>query len=184
MNCICNLLATGDAAIIKNWLEIAGLLLAGGFIVWKILVGWFAANLNLSISSERVAKDEENDFLAITVTLDKGTTDSVKLKDVSLHISVEGQKDRMERIGIAHLSTEGDQLGWPTDGNAPKEALPKYLLAQGESLQLAKAYDVPSHLPVTVEAAVLAKRAFYKPMQWRAVHISLPKSAGKGIKPQ
>jgi len=184
VNWICDTLANSDPTTFKNWLEIAGLLSAAAFIAWKIRVGWFAANLNLSISSERIEKDGKYDFLAVTIILDKGTTDSVYLKDVSLRLTVDGQKDHSERIsGFERLPTEGDRLHWPTDGNAPKETLPEYLLAQGESLQLAKAYEVPSHLPATVEVAVLAKRAFYRPFQWRAVHISLPRSCRKDVKP-
>jgi hypothetical protein len=183
VNWICNFLAKVEPTKIETWLKITALLLAALFFTWKICVGWFAANLNLSIASERVAKDEASDFLAISVTLDKGTTDSVYLKDISLRLAVKGQTERSERIrGFERLPTEGDRLLWPTDGDASKESLPEYLLAQGESLQLAKVYEVPSDLPATVEVAVLAKRAFYRPFQWRAVHISLPKSDGKGAK--
>lgn len=180
MNSICNFFATIDPEKVETWLKILALILAAVFFAWKICVGWFAANLDLSISSERVARDEENDFLAITVTLDKGTTDSVKLKDVSLRLTVEGKNEHIERIGFERLPTEGDRLRWPTDGTSPTD--PLYLLAQGESLQLAKAYEVPSQIPATVEVAVLAKRAFYKSFQWRAFHISLPRSDRKEAK--
>ncbi len=98
MNWICDTLANSDPTTFKNWLEIAGLLSAAAFIAWKIRVGWFAANLNLSISSERIEKDGKYDFLAVTIILDKGTTDSVYLKDVSLRLTVDGQKDHSERI--------------------------------------------------------------------------------------
>ncbi|SBT11161.1 hypothetical protein PROAA_910022 [Candidatus Propionivibrio aalborgensis] len=184
MSCVPSLLANVNPATLKSWLEIVGLLLGTAFIAWKICVGWFAANLSLSISSERVAKDERNDFLALTVTLDKGTTDSVYLKDVSLRLTVDGEKERSDRInGFERLPTEGDRLRWPTAGRASEAIAPEHLLAQGESLQLAEVYQVPSHLPATVEVAVLAQRAFYRPFQWRAVHISLPRSDRKEVKP-
>lgn len=180
MNWVCNILVKLEPTKVETWLKIVALLLAAAFFGWKICVGWFAANLNLSISSDRVEKDAKNDFLAITVTLDKGTTDSVYLKDISLRITVEGMEGRSEPIkGFERLPTDGGRVVWSTDVNTPKEPLPEYLLAQGESLQLAKTYVVPSHLPVMIEVAVLAQRSFYRPFQWRAAHISLPKSGRK-----
>ena len=68
---------------IDMWLKIVALVGAGAFFGWKLLTGWLFINLKVSIRLERAPKNMEEDHLAITVLLDKGSRDSIWLEHVS-----------------------------------------------------------------------------------------------------
>ena len=47
---------------------------------WKLRTGWLIINLSVAVSSERQRYDATSDILAITVNLEKGSTDTVWLR--------------------------------------------------------------------------------------------------------
>jgi len=174
----------------KNWLESLALFAAGVFFAWKLLTGWLIANLGVEIDTQRQMLDGSRDYLAVTVRLKKGATDTVWLTDVSLRVAAQplsiGEQVALEAFEprearsedqIIHfpelklLAVQDGQIDWSKADSEGK----KLTLSPGESFQLARAFSVPSRIPISVEVAVRGDRTFWPAgFQWHASAIALP----------
>jgi hypothetical protein len=65
------------SSTVLDWTQIAALVAAGAYFVIKAGQGWFVANLSLSGSVERTRKDNQDDRLAVAITVIKGSTGSI-----------------------------------------------------------------------------------------------------------
>lgn len=162
-------------------LKIAALVAGAAFFLWKLLTGWLIVNLKLSASAIREQKDSETDYLAIAITLEKGTTDSVWIKDISVRVTPEGhQSSKLISVeGFRRLKVANGKLDWSTSDPIRTE----WPISPGEALQLGVSCTVPCHIPAAVEVAAYGRRPFWTPgFQWRASLISLPKSKSPAAK--
>ena len=159
---------------IETTLKIVALVAGGGFFAWKLWTGWLIANVKLSVSGTREAKDEQTDFLAIAVYIEKGSTDSVWLKQVSVRVTPTDEDPRapVDLTGFQRLSRTDDKLNW----SSVDPIRTKWAVSPGETLQLGTYCTVPAGKPALLEAAIFATRPMWPPgFQWRATSVSLPR---------
>src|ERR1700754_3983892 len=57
------------------------------FFAYKLLTGWLFINLNVSLEPEREPADNENDHLALKITLAKGNIDSLWVDSIECRVS-------------------------------------------------------------------------------------------------
>lgn len=163
---------------VETALKIVALVAAAAFFLWKLFTGWLIVNLALQVTEIRQVKNERVDFLAISILLDKGTTDSVWLKHVSVRVTPEGQSPLppISLTGYRRLNTVGDKLDWSAEDTTQD----KWAVSPGEKLQLGAWCEVPTGIPARIEVAVLGTRPFWTPgFQWRATTVSLPRPTEK-----
>jgi hypothetical protein len=161
--------------IIESVLKIIALCGAAAFFFWKLFAGWLIINLKLMVTLNRARKDADTDYLAICLTLDKGATDTVWLKDIVGRVR---DGDKILKLEPAlELSSElswwtidDHHIRWSTSPTARKSAL-----SPGEALQIARIVEIPAGRPVTVEVAAFGLRPFWpRGFHWRASAVSLP----------
>jgi len=159
---------------VEGVLKILALGAGGAFFLWKLFTGWLIVNLDLSIITEREAKDESSDYLSVTLNLKKGATDSVWIKDISALVSpIVGAPKEIIHFSdeLSRLQDDNGIINWQCRDEPGR----KWTLSSGENLQLSCVVVVPVGIPVSVSAAVLGTRLFWPPgFQWRASVVSLP----------
>jgi hypothetical protein len=162
--------------LVEQWLKITALAGGGLFFAWKLFTGWLIINLKLSIKLDRASKTSDVDHLAISVVFEKGTTDSIWLKDITARATWAGNVDP-QPIDMSEelrwLRVHQNKVAWgqyaPAHGSIA--------LSPGESTTVARATEVPASAPVTVEVAAYGRRNFWpRGFQWRASAVSLPTS--------
>lgn len=164
-----------EASQVQMWLAIAGFAAAGSFFVWKLFTGWLFINLKVAIKLDRVRKDDANDHLGITLSLDKGSIDSVWLKHVSARVTWDGNREpepidmsaETQRLHVHAKKAVWDQL---------ELAGRSIALSPGEATTIARYAEVPAAKPVKVEVLIFGDRTFWRErgFQWRASAVSLP----------
>ena len=169
------------ATEVETFLKIAALLSAGIFFLWKAFTGWLIINLKLSLKLERAAMDTTKDHLAITILLEKGTTDSVWLQDVTARVVSSAANEPTTQLSFSEelrwlfvAKNKADRSTRVVWGQyvTPKRDI---ALSPSESMTLARMTQVPSGEPVFVEVAVYGRRNFWpRGFQWRASSVALP----------
>lgn len=54
------------------------------FFLWKLWTGWLVINLRVELKTARMSRRDKSDLLAVTVILDKGATDTLRVTSVAL----------------------------------------------------------------------------------------------------
>lgn len=160
--------------IAEQWLKVLALLGGALFVAWKLFTGWLIINLKVSVKLDRSTKSPEIDHLGITVTFEKGTTDSIWLQHVTARAVWPGHDDP-EPIDMSEelrwLLVHNHRIAWgkykPSHGSIA--------LSPGESTTIARITEVPADVAVIVEVAAYGRRNFWpRGFQWRASSVSLP----------
>ena len=160
---------------VEQWLKVIALVAGGAFFAWKLLTGWLIINLRMSLKLERSAKSPDIDYLGITLTLEKGTTDSIWLQHITARANWPNRVNP-EPIDMSDelrwLKVCDNSIVW---GNY-NSSYGKIALSPGESTTVARVTEVPVDTPVTVEVAAFGARALWRRgFQWRASAVSLPR---------
>lgn len=158
-----------------NWVKIVALLAAGVFFAWKVLTGWLFVNLTVGLKLERIQKDDVTDYFAITLSLEKGSTDSVWLKHIEVRItsSIAPKEQRIDMTDeTRRLHVHSKRLVWDQVESEGRGIA----LSPGESTTIARFAEIPSQCPAHVEVVIFGDRTFWRKtgFQWRASAVSLP----------
>ena len=157
----------------ESILKIAALCGAGLFFAWKLSTGWLIANVKLTVTGSRTFDTTGVDWLAVSVTVDKASTDAIWLERASVKVSPrsEGDDGPIDLEGFQRLRIVDGKVDW----SAPDENRTGWPIAPGETLQLATYLRVPAGKPVLIEAAISGRRPWWpSDFQWRATSVSLP----------
>jgi hypothetical protein len=71
----------------KDAIQIVGALAVGIFFGYRLLTGWMSANMDVAIESSRVHVTKEEDWLAVTVKLERGEYGTLQLGDSQVRIT-------------------------------------------------------------------------------------------------
>jgi hypothetical protein len=161
-------------------LKVFALVSAGLFFSWKLIAGWLIINLSLAVSTQRQYLDEQHDVLAITLTLDKGPTDTLRLSSVSVRVAPDppapsstAQTVTFSEVRELQVDSDGNVI-WP-EPETPRSKKKVITLSPGERTQFARSILVSRDVPYLVEASVTGWRHFWwRYFQWRASAVSLP----------
>ncbi len=147
---------------------------AAGFFIWKIFAGWLVVNLEISIETERQTQSDTEDLLGFKIQLKKGSTDTLKIKDIRARVCEQIDGDALHELTFPEIeklnTNEMHIISWkkPFAGR-------KITLSPGESFHLGRFVRIPVGIPVIIEAAVHGTRtAWGFGFQWRASIASLP----------
>ncbi len=140
---------------------------AAGFFLWKVLAGWLVVNVQISIEAERQVGPNKQDWLAFKILLKKGNIDTLQIKDIqarvkyeenSLPVTKEFQFDEIHK-----LIAKEDNVVW-----GELHTSKNISLSPGESFHLGRYLEVPTGVPVIIEAVLHGDRAlWWKGFQWR-----------------
>lgn len=158
----------------ESILKIAALCGAGLFFAWKLSTGWLIANVQLTVTGSRMVDTTGVDWLAVAITVDKGSTDAIWLERASVKVSprIEGDEGPIDLAGFQRLRIVDGKIDW----SAPDENRKGWPISPGETLQLATYLRVPAGKPVLIEAAISGRRPWWPyDFQWRATSVSLPR---------
>jgi len=153
------------------------------FFLYKLAAGWFIMNMITGIRTERaMVTGTTSDHLAITVTLDKGSTDSVHVQDMKVRIAELGKDAAAPEFrdvlisGFKRLEeNKEDGTALWSDAKTPTTIA----ISPGEKFEFATYTQVPHDKAVLVEVVVLGDRFLSRAWngfsnQWRASAVSLP----------
>ena len=174
---------------IETALKISAIIAAACFFGWKLFTGWLIINLRVAISTDRAPADsplptgEEADYLAVTINLEKRSTDTLWLRDISFRVTTQwphsvapaadGAGTQIQRLGeVFELAVINERVDWNTTNVEGK----RLTLSPEEALQFARVFLIPRSQPAFVEAAVHGNRTFWTGFQWRASAVSLPRT--------
>ncbi len=175
---------------VESWMKVGGLIAGSLFFIWKLCTGWLIVNMGVCIRIQRQRRRDGIDDLTVTVALEKGSTDSIWLRDVEVRMTAleNGELSdacvRYVRIHgfdrVAESSTQTVAWGAETDGKP-------IAISPGEKVEYSGHAVVSAEHPYLLEAVVLADRPLFRVfmgrcIQWRASAVSLPvPDAGKAI---
>ena len=150
------------AADIAQVLAVIG---AATYFGWKIISGYAAVNLTVSVTSRRYKKDEDTDLLVMTVTFAKGDREAVVLKEVKLLLTKIGMDIPTKHIEITdpEITDEGRMIR----------------ITPGETATFEHVEEVPSEAVIKLIATVSGSVGFLTESVsptafWRGSAISVP----------
>ena len=168
---------TKNIEVIKACIEILAFACAALFFIYKVFGGWFLVNVAINLDLERnyVPNDSSQDYLAITLNIEKKDTGSVVLDKVRARVTdISGREviDLIPLSGIEKLEYDQDDKSWVLNTKKLKQRL-----TPGTTTQLSGLVEIPTGIPVLVDVSLVSKQDFApNKNQIRATKISLPKS--------
>lgn len=112
-----------DAPLLEHLKDIAetiALACAGIYFAYKAFTGYFRVNLSLSVECSREKHSAEDDWLVISIILEKGPNGSLTLHDAQAKVAYRGAQQVVTFPGIERsshgdtggtVSAQGDLLG-------------------------------------------------------------------------
>jgi|ERR1051325_3588399 hypothetical protein len=165
---------------VKDIAETIALASAAGFFIYKAVSGYLYVDMSLAVSSQRSSANQDEDLLAITAHLKKGSRGSVRIHDAQARVTFDGGQQTMPFAGFHRLSYTTDRTGSVDrkvlDWSKRSETQPLLRLPPDEATEFSCCFRVPKHVICVVEVAVLGReRSWFRLGQWRASHVSTPK---------
>ena len=161
----------------RKTIEALALIGGGLFVVYKLWSGVFGVNLTLRLDTERAAATKSDDFLSVTVHVEKGDLEPIHM--ISLESRVTAPPDATSSqecrfVGITKREYDKGFIEWNSTSDK------KIHFAGGESTQFACVVRVAHGVPAQIEVILLGERVSsgYR-TTWHASAMSLPKTSGE-----
>lgn len=171
----------------KNIVEILAVLAAGVFFSIQFLNGWTSNNMSLHLETQRYRLDDQTDYVAVQVKLDKGEYGSVKLFtgevraiDPDNYQPLLGSEAKRlaatQRVTYKPGESSGtygkDVIDWKEANDKP------YRIASNDKVEFAAVLKVPKGATCIIEAVVITYADLWVPnrgpAQSRASVVSIP----------
>jgi hypothetical protein len=163
----------------KNIAQVTAVVGAGLFFSTKVWDGWFSADMEISISTQRQhdPADSTKDLLGVTVHLKKGDRGTIGVHTAELRTSVGSDRNNTvisplpQALRLKQRGEKDEKLDWTGYDSRP------YNISANETTQYGSVVSVPAGAAVLVEFALVGQgRTLFskKPSQWRASAVSLP----------
>jgi hypothetical protein len=141
----------------KITVEIVAVIAAGLFFVYRFSTGWMSANMDVAIESSRAHMSEAEDYLAITVKLDRGEYGTLQLGQAQVRITFLDSTAKpvlIDLLGTQRLSDVDGTLHWELVAQDD----PLLNLHAKEKSQFAAILKVPRNAACVIETAFLTHR--------------------------
>jgi len=151
----------------------------GGLITYLMMfvTGSTTVNLSLLVTSQRIRKDDETDYLRLRTKAIKGRNGSVIVYQLGYRLIAEQDVLQTgEFPGIFRLKDDNKTIEWDARQRGKGVARNPFLRITPEETLRSEAYvEVPRNEIITVEVALIGKKDFspFK-AQWRTSSISFP----------
>jgi len=159
--------------VIKNYAEAAAVLGAGVYFLVKAFQGFEIIDASLTLKADRRTAAGGNDYLAVTVTLKRGTKGGLRLHDAEITVN-QGDAVQLLKPDIRRLTF--DEKSDPKNlVRLQSRTSPTLNLAPGEEASFAVLCQVKTNEPCIIDATVIGKK-FWSLVtgQWRSSVVSLP----------
>ncbi|MCF0065109.1 hypothetical protein MUK70_06410 [Dyadobacter chenwenxiniae] len=171
---------------IEQLFKVLALYAAFCFFVYKLITGWLIINLKIKLDQNRTHIDKSFDYLAISLNIEKGPTDSVWLKDIQLKVrSFDQQGSELESKIIRPIGFQRSEINLSDQNAIWTEQKENRLMtiSPGEATSFSAFTTVARECVISVEVLILGTRPFYglekagdEYIQWKASMIVLPNS--------
>jgi len=140
-----------------NFLQLIAVFAVGMFFAYRFLTGWMSANMDVAIESSRIHLNEQEDYLAVTVKLERGEYGALQLGDAQLRVTY---LDSAAAPVVLNL-TGTQRVGWRVgklDWQMVVPNNPPVSLHAREKSEFAAALRVPREAACIIEVALLTYR--------------------------
>ena len=166
---------------LKDIAQTIAMAFGGVYFGYKAFIEYFRVNLSLSVKCSREKHSDTEDWLVVSVTLDKGSNGSLTLHDAQARVTYAASEHVVTFPGIERSSYEDAErpflrkvIAW----GSVSTSSPHLKMIPGEKTELTTYCKVPSGEVCLVEVAVLGQQTKKNPVgQWKASCVSLPKTA-------
>lgn len=142
---------------LKTAVQIIAAIAVGLFFVYRFSTGWMSANMDVAIESSRTHVSETEDYLAITVKLERGEYGTLQLGQAQLKITFldsTAEPVLIDLFSTRRLSDVDGKLRW----ELVSQDAPFLNLHAKEKSQFAAILKVPRNAACVIEAALLTHR--------------------------
>ncbi len=170
--------------IVKNYAQVGAWLAGGLFFLVKLLTGYFAVDLSVTLlPTRRASGTDGTDHLVAEVTLKKGDRGSFSLLDAMV-IVTQGQTRQNSSLRFQRFRFKQKGREVKIDPDIPSSR-PTFDLSPGESVTVSTWLTVETDQPCLVEVAVIGTGRWDLSVKQRyASAVSLPRikrSTGAGL---
>jgi hypothetical protein len=140
----------------KIRVDILTVIAVGVFFAYRFFTGWMSANMDIVIEPSRAHLNDQEDYLAVIVRLERGEYGSVKLGDAQVRITYVDSTESptvLPLVGTERLADSGGKLDWK-----PSPDKPLLILHAKEKSEFAAALKVPRKTACMIEIAVSTYR--------------------------
>ncbi len=173
-----------DPANLRHIAEIAALIAAACYFIYRTISGYLITNLSIKISCKRQhLANTMNDILAVSATLIKGDRGTICINDMKARITYTGNESKIiPFIGYERLSYTSERI-WSKqirsiNWNKESKKAPRINLSPGEEMTFSSSCIIPSDSNCTIEVALIGNRLKSNRFgQWRSSIVSLASNA-------
>jgi hypothetical protein len=146
---------------------------AAAFFGYRAWVGFFNLNCAVTLRCDRARKSDSEDYLALTVVIEKGETAAMTLDDVEARFRV-GEQDRIQMLEVGRTlrsQASGQGATWVEDHTHPN-----LYISPKDRIEVACLTAVPSREACLVDVVVRGRKRRGQGFraQWRSSVVSLP----------
>jgi hypothetical protein len=140
----------------KESIQTIAVFAVGIFFIYRLLTGWMSANMDVAIDSSRFHLNDQEDYLAVDVKLERGEYGTLQLGDSQVRVtyldSTAGPPP-ISLAGMQRLADKEGKLNW--EKIAPE---PHLNLHAKEKSEFAAALKVPRNAACIIEVTFLTHR--------------------------
>jgi hypothetical protein len=143
--------------IIVNLIQLIAVIAVGIFFIYRFSTGWMSANMDIAIEPSRVHLNDQDDYLAVIVKLERGEYGTLQLGEAQLRITyldAATGPPPLSLTGTKRLADSAGKLDWQ------KIALddPHLNLHAKEKSEFAAVLKVPRKTACIIEVTFLTHR--------------------------
>jgi len=160
--------------------KIGGVAGAAWFFLFKVANGFHNVNLSVQLELRRAVCTEDEDWLEVSVVLEKGTMSAMWLKAIVLRVDAGSGSVRQFRLDVGRASAstskvrDDPQFSWPARGIGVDDRT-SLIVNPGDKTQFGWGGRIPATDICCVDALVVGRRTGAKDWaQWRASGTAVP----------
>jgi hypothetical protein len=143
--------------VIVNLIQLLAVIAVGMFFIYRFSTGWMSANMDIAIEPSRVHLNNQEDYLAVIVKLERGEYGTLELGDAQLRITYLDSTDRPAVLDLAGTKRLADSAG-KLDWQAVSPDDPHLNLHAKEKSEFTAVLKVPRKTACLIEVTLLTHR--------------------------
>jgi hypothetical protein len=166
-------------ALLKDAATLLAALSALLYFSYKLVAGWLLLNLTVDMKTERISVEGEDDHLVVTVSLQKGKVDAMRLIAAELQLTpIDALGASPQQRPLGAIKRLKFPLGGRVQWDEEDEANLLLTLSTEETMTLAEHFRVKPiviyRVDIVIQGDRFRDRVVPSLAQWRSSHIVLP----------